>query len=155
MRPTFASLFVFAALLVAPVAAKALVVPINHSARLNIAGTASSVVVGNPTIADVTVVDSHTVYVMGKGYGSTDVVVLDARGRTLFTGDVTVSAAGGTVSVYRGAVKSNVACDPGCAETTELAGSQKTGAAAAPTALASLLSAAAAPAAAPAVAPNP
>jgi Flp pilus assembly secretin CpaC len=121
MRPPFASLFVFGALLVAPVAAKALVVPINHSARVSISGTASSVVVGNAAIADVTVVDSHTVYVTGKAYGATDLVVLDPHGRTLFNGDITVSAAGGSVSVYRGAVKTSVACDPGCTESTEVA----------------------------------
>jgi Flp pilus assembly secretin CpaC len=132
MRPPFASLFVFGALLIAPVAAKALVVPINHAARLNISGTAASVVVGNPAIADVTVVDSHTVYVMGKGYGTTDVVVLDNRGRTLFGGDVTVAAAGGSVSVYRGATKTSAACNPSCIETADQAASQTVAQAGAP-----------------------
>jgi hypothetical protein len=121
MRPTFAALSVFGALLLAPVAAKALVVPINHSTRVSISGTASSVVVGNAAIADVTVVDSHTVYVTGKSYGATNLVILDKGGRALFNGDVTVASAGGNVSVYRGAVKSSVACDPGCTESSELA----------------------------------
>ncbi len=124
MRPTFAALLVFGAMLIAPVAAKALVVPINHAARLNISGAAASVVVGNPAIADVTVVDSHTVYVMGKGYGTTDIVVLDNRGRALFGGDVTVAAAGGNVSVYRGAIKTSAACNPNCVETAEPTNSQ-------------------------------
>lgn len=126
MRPPFASLFVFGALLIAPVAAKALVVPINHAARLNISGVASSVLVANPAIADVTVVDSHTVYVMGKGYGTTDVVVLDGRGRALFNGDVTVAAAGGSVSVFRGATKTSAACDPGCTESADQTAAQTT-----------------------------
>jgi hypothetical protein len=121
MRPTFAALSVFGALLLAPVAAKALVVPINHSARVNIAGAAQSVVVGNPSIADVTVIDSHTVYVTGKSYGATNLVVLDRTGHALFDGDVTVASAGGSVSVYRGGQKSNVACDPGCTESSEIA----------------------------------
>ncbi len=124
MRPPLASMFVVGALLIAPAAAKALVVPLNHAARLAISGTAASVVVGNPTIADVTVVDSHTVYVTGKGYGTTDIVVLDARGRALFGGDVTVAAPGGSVSVYRGATKTSAACNPGCVETADPTASQ-------------------------------
>lgn len=118
---TFASLVVFATLIAAPVGARALVVPINHSARVNLTGTAASVVVGNPAIADVTVVDSHTVYVLGREYGSTDLVVLDAGGRTLFSGDVIVSPLGGTVAIYRADSKSNAACNPGCTEITEKA----------------------------------
>lgn len=121
MRPTFAALFVFASLLAAPMAAQALVVPINHSARVNLSGAAASVVVGNSAIADVTVVDSHTVYVTGKSYGATNLVVLDSRGHSLFTGDVTVAAAGGSVSVFRGVAKTSVACDPGCTESSDLA----------------------------------
>lgn len=121
MRPTFAALSVFGALILAPVAAKALVVPINHSTRVNIAGAAQSVVVGNAAIADVTVVDSHTVYVTGKAYGATNLIVLDKAGRALFNGDVTVASAGGSVSVFRGAQKSSLACDPGCTESSEIA----------------------------------
>src|SRR3954447_15735714 len=91
------------AALVAPAAAAPLVVPIDQSTRLNVPGSAYSVLVGNPAVADVTVVDSHTLYIQGRGYGATDVVVLDRDGRPLYTGDLVVSAAeSGRVSVYRG-----------------------------------------------------
>jgi hypothetical protein len=96
--------------------AQSLVVPIDHSTRLNVAGSAASVVVGNPQVADVTVVDSHTVFVSGRGFGETDVVVLDAAGRTLYAGDILVgSPNGGRVTVYRGQARTDMACAPGCA----------------------------------------
>lgn len=96
-------------------AADTLVVPIDHSTRLSVAGSAASVVVGNPQVADVTVVDSHTVFVSGRGFGETDVVVLDAAGRTLYAGEVLVgSPNGGRVSIYRGQAKTDMACAPGC-----------------------------------------
>ncbi len=117
MRRLTATLMLLTAL-AEPLAAQALTVPINHSVRLNISGAASSVVVGNPLIADVTVVDSHTVFVSGRGYGATDVVVVDADGRTLFSGDITVAAGGGAVSLFRGAEKTSVACNPYCQEAT-------------------------------------
>lgn len=103
-----------AGLVAAPALADTLVVPIDKSRRLAVNG-AASVVVGNPQVADVTVVDSHTVFVSGRGYGETDVVVLDALGRVLFSGDVLVAGAqGGQVSVYRGAARTDMACAPGC-----------------------------------------
>ncbi len=90
-------------------------VPIDHSTRLSIRGSAASVVVGNPQVADVTVVDSHTLYVSGRGYGETDVVVLDPAGRTVYAGEILVgSPNNGRVSVYRGAARTDMACAPGC-----------------------------------------
>jgi Flp pilus assembly secretin CpaC len=95
--------------------AEALVVPLDHSTRLKVAGAAQSVVVGNPTVADVTVVDSHTLFVSGRGYGVTDVVVLDASGRTLYSTEVVVGVAHtGRVSVFRGAERTDMACSPNC-----------------------------------------
>jgi Pilus formation protein N terminal region len=105
---------VFASLATAAAAAP-LTVAIDHSTRLNIAGAASSVVVGNPAVADVTVVDSHTVFISGRGYGETDLVVLDPVGRTLYSGEVLVGGVNdGRVSVYRGADRTDLACAPGC-----------------------------------------
>jgi len=95
--------------------AASLVVPIDQSIRLNVAGSAASVLVGNPSVADVTVIDSHTLFISGRGYGATDVVVLDREGRTLYSGDLVVGAAdSGRVSVYRGAARTDMACAPGC-----------------------------------------
>ena len=100
---------------VRPAQADALVVPLDHSTRLRVTGAASSVVVGNPSVADVTVVDSHTLFVSGRGYGVTDVVVLDGTGRTLYSTEVVVGVAHtGRVSVWRGATRVDMACSPSC-----------------------------------------
>lgn len=96
-------------------AAAALTVPLDQSIRLNVAGSAASVLVGNPEVADVTVVDSHTLFVSGRGYGATDITVLDRDGRTLYSGDLVVGAADtGRVTVYRGPARTDLACAPGC-----------------------------------------
>lgn len=89
--------------------------PLNHTVRLPVTGPAASVVVGNPNIADVSVVDSHTVFAVARGYGSTDVTVIDALGRTVFSSQIDVAApAQGRVALYRGAQRSDLSCDPGC-----------------------------------------
>ena len=90
-------------------------VPLNHSVRLPVSGRAASVVVGNSKVADVTVVDSRTLFVTGKSAGSTDVMVVDPLGRTVFAGDISVVlGAGKSVTVHRGVERADLACDPRC-----------------------------------------
>jgi len=73
------------------------------------------VVVTNTAIADVTVVDAHSVIIEGKGYGTTQVMVLDNSGRLLMDSVVTVSApAEGQVTLYRGPVAQQYSCSPRC-----------------------------------------
>jgi len=112
-----------------PAAAAPVVVPIDQSIRLNVPGAAYSVLVGSPAIADVTVVDSRTLYITGRAYGATDVVVLDRSGSTLFRGDVVVSAPEvGRVSVYRGAARTDLACAPRCQVSARSGGGDAGGA---------------------------
>ena len=118
----------FALALLAAHAARAesLSVALDHSARLHVSG-AANVVVGDPTVADVTVMDGHTVFVEGRNYGSSAIVITDREGRTVYSGDVTVVRPASGVSVYRGLVRSDFACAPDCtavqhAATTPLNG---------------------------------
>lgn len=91
-------------------------VEIDRAARVQLHGAASSVIVGNPQIADVTVVDANTLYITGKGYGVTEVVAVDAIGRTLFQREIAVvGGSGGTVRVWRGARVTEMACGSSCA----------------------------------------
>ena len=93
-----------------------LTVEIDRAQRVQLNGAATSVVVGNPQIADVTVVDANTLFVIGKGYGVTEVVAVDAIGRTLFQGEVAVTAGStGAVRVWRGGQATEMACAQTCA----------------------------------------
>ena len=96
--------------------AQTLNVEIDRSARLALMGSAASVIVGNPAIADVTVVDANTLFVTGKGYGVTEVVAVDGVGRTLFQGEIVVTGGStGSVRVWRGAQATEMACATSCA----------------------------------------
>jgi Flp pilus assembly secretin CpaC len=91
-------------------------VEIDQAARVQLRGPAGSVIVGNPLIADVTVVDSNTLYITGKGYGVTEIVAVDAIGRTVFQSEVVVSEGSGTgrVRVWRGGQATEMACGASC-----------------------------------------
>jgi Flp pilus assembly secretin CpaC len=104
-----------AALAVPAFAAEPLAVPIDQSVRVDVGGFVNSVVIANPGVVDVRVVDSHTFYLMGNGYGATNVVALDRDGRSVYSGDVVVSPPStGRVSVYRGSARTDMACASSC-----------------------------------------
>lgn len=97
-------------------------VAIDHTTRINLRGAAASVIVGNPAVADVTVVDERTLFLSGRGYGVTQVVVLDPLGRTIWSGDVVVTApTEGAVTVYRGAQATEMACASACSTSARSA----------------------------------
>ena len=89
----------------------AMTVELNESRRIPLTGTAATVVVGDPTVADVSMVDSHSVIVLGRGFGATQLVVTDRNGRTLLAG--TVSVVGperGHVTLTRGVESTEYGC---------------------------------------------
>ena len=75
----------------------------------------STIVVGNPLIADVAVQSGGLVVVTGKGYGATNLIVLDRAGAVLMERQVVVRGASDqTVSVYRGTERETYSCTPNC-----------------------------------------
>lgn len=111
------------AVMTAPLVATAQSAPLNveidQAMRVPLRAAAGSVIVGNPLIADVTVVDSNTLYITGKGYGITEIVAVDAIGRTVFQRQVVVSdgAGSGRVRVWRGGQATEMACGSSCSPT--------------------------------------
>lgn len=106
------------ALLAAPAAAQTLSVRADQAVRIALPAPAKDVAVGNPQIADVMVLDERNILVVGKGYGTTNVVALDRSGRLILDRVVVVSATdAGKVTVYKGTSASQYACAPRCEMT--------------------------------------
>ncbi len=105
----------FALALAGPALAESLQVRIDQAARLVLSSPARDVIVGNPAVADVTIIDGRSLIVTGKGYGVTNLIVVDRAGRTIVDRQVVVSGPeGGQVSFYRGASVYNYSCSPRC-----------------------------------------
>lgn len=87
----------------------------------------STVFVGNPTIADVTMIDAKHAFVQGKGYGRTNVVALNRDNVVVFNTDITVtgSEGSGTVILNRGAQRVTLNCAGGRCEPTPMPGDGK------------------------------
>ena len=98
--------------------AQTMTVRIDQSARVTLPAAAKDVIVGNPSIADVAVLDGRNILVLGRGYGVTSLMVTDASGRTIFSTQVVVSSSDeNRVSFYRGPEVYNYACSPRCERT--------------------------------------
>jgi Flp pilus assembly protein, secretin CpaC len=95
-------------------AAPALMAPINQSVPINLPRGTRDVLIGNPAIADVSVLDSGKAVLVGKGYGVTNLVIIDQLGRTVLNRQVVVAAPTGNVSVIRGAKVEDYACASRC-----------------------------------------
>ena len=79
-------------------------VVLDQASILKLPEGTSTVVVGNPLIADVAIQSGGLVVVTGKGYGATNLVALDRAGATLMERELQVRGGGdNTVFVYRGA----------------------------------------------------
>lgn len=116
-KPVLAAAIGTAALLTASTgtAGERLVVEKNHTARIALSSPAASVIVGNPEIADVNIVDSRTVYILGKGFGNSSVTITDRNGRAIFDAEIAVTAVhSGAITVYKGLKPSLMICSNVC-----------------------------------------
>jgi Pilus formation protein N terminal region len=105
------------ALALAPAAALAasLSVPLDQSALITLPTPARNVIVGNPTIADVSVSDQRHIIITGKGQGITNLVITDAAGRTIFDRQIVVGGSSADrVALINGATITRYACAPTC-----------------------------------------
>jgi hypothetical protein len=90
-------------------------IELNQSRRVALHGTAANVFVADPAVADVTMIDSHSVIVLAKGYGVTQVLVTDHAGHVLMDSHVAVVGSdAGRVTVYRGETAMDYHCSSRC-----------------------------------------
>lgn len=96
-------------------AASGIQVVMNQAKIVKLARPADTIVVGNPAIADASVQDASTIVLTGKGFGVTNLVVLDADGNPIVDEQVVVSRdAPYSVRVYKRASVQTLSCTPMC-----------------------------------------
>jgi len=74
----------------------------------------TTMVVGNPLIADVSLQAGGTIAVTGKGYGVTNLIALDRAGKVLSERLIQVRSPLDHVVVYRGIARESYSCAPDC-----------------------------------------
>jgi Flp pilus assembly secretin CpaC len=117
LRSSFlvAALLVTTACIVPARAGAGIEVTMNQAKIVKLSRAADTIVVGNPAIADASVQDASTIVLTGKGFGVTNLVVLDKDGSPIVDEQVTVVRQdASSVRIYRRAAIQTMSCTPYC-----------------------------------------
>ena len=110
-----------------PANAAEIQVPLDHVRTVILERPAKTIYIGNPTIADITVVDARHVFVLGKTFGSTNLVALDAAGEETVNEQVVVTdRPGSTVTIQRGVARMSMICTTTHCEGSPIPGDDAT-----------------------------
>ena len=126
LKTVFGAVAGLSGLFAAPIAsAENLEIPLDQVHVLAFKTPVKTVFVGNPVIADITVIDPTHVFLLGKNFGTTNVVALDDKGQEFFNEQVTVlDRPGSTVTLQRGVGKSTLNCNAARCEAAPTPGDE-------------------------------
>jgi len=111
MRRLLLATTMFAALAGAAGAGDAVSVPLDEVRIVTFAKPVATLYVGNPVIADVTIIDNRHAFVQGKAFGTTNILALDATGHQVVNEQVVVAGSGSAVvTLQRGTAQTTYAC---------------------------------------------
>jgi Flp pilus assembly secretin CpaC len=98
-------------------------VALDQATILRLPENVSTIVIGNPSVADGSLQAGGLLVVTGKGYGETNLLALNKQGDTLADYTLTVSGPkdSSKVTIYRGIERETWSCAPKC-ETTVVLG---------------------------------
>lgn len=101
---------------------RAIRVDLDYARIVKIPQGAQTLVIGNPLIADVTMLkNSQLMVITGKSFGTTNLIVLDRTGAQVGESIVTVVPPEDKLVVQRGAHRESLSCHPKCARAVDLA----------------------------------
>ena len=95
---------------------------LDQAQLLRLPNGVSTIVIGNPLIADASLQPGGLLVVTGKGYGSTNLLGLDRSGRVILDNQLVVNKprANGVVVVQKGMDTETYSCNPDCAPRSTL-----------------------------------
>ncbi len=105
----------------------AIVVTVDRAKIFRVSRPASTVIIGNPSIADATVEDERTLVLTGRSFGVTNIIILGEDGEPIVDRTIVVrSHESNTVRIYRRASRETYACAPVCEPTLTIGDNQDT-----------------------------
>jgi hypothetical protein len=110
---------------IAPAKAETVNIVLDQASLLKLPEKVATIVIGNPAVADGSLQSGGLLVVTGKGYGTTNLIALDARGNAITEYTLNVSGPKeGRVTIYRGVERETWSCVPKCERSIVLGDSQ-------------------------------
>lgn len=105
-------------------AGEALIVQTDKTQLISVSAEPGTVVIGNPSIADVTV-NGKQIFVHGHAFGDTNLLILDTNGNQIANFDITVAHANtNAMAMFKGqaggADRTSFTCAPLCEATMQV-----------------------------------
>ena len=96
-------------------------VTLDHARIMPYPAGTETIIVGNPIIADITMLKSaDRVILTGRGFGETNLVFLDQHGAVLSEARLRVRESASLLTVQRGADRESYSCQPRCQPAVSL-----------------------------------
>ncbi|KAF0173679.1 MAG: pilus assembly protein N-terminal domain-containing protein [Hyphomonadaceae bacterium] len=100
-------------------------VALDQSRPITLPDSATGVVIGNPSVAGVSVQNDRLLFVTGRSYGSTNLIVVGPTGRPILETRITVVPdETNVVMVTRGAATARLDCNPLCRRRPDISDDQ-------------------------------
>jgi hypothetical protein len=113
-----ATIALLLALLPLPAAANDLIVRYDQSQLLRLPRPVAEIIIGNPSIADVTVQGNTLLVVTGKTFGMTNIIALDADRNIIKDQRIIVERdENRVVNLHKAGVRQSYSCTPNCSPT--------------------------------------
>jgi Flp pilus assembly secretin CpaC len=113
----------------APAFAAGIAIAMDEVRTVSFAVPVATVYVGNPSIADINMIDARHAFVIGKGFGNTNIVALDSDGKQVFDTQIAVLASAAnsesTLILNRGSQRVTYSCTASHCEATPEPGDGK------------------------------
>ena len=110
----------------APANAEDLVVQYDQAHLLKLDQPAANIIVGNPSIADVTLKSTKLLVITGKTFGVTNLMILNDEEKVIFNARILVKADDSkVVTLIRGDAKNTYACVPTCEPVLKVGDDEK------------------------------
>lgn len=121
-----ATLVAAAALEATEARADDLIVRYDQSQLLRLSRPPAEIIVGNPSIADVTIQGANLLVVTGKTFGTTNIIALDAERNVIQDQRVVVQRdESRTVNLVKAGVRQSYSCTPDCSPTLTIGDDEK------------------------------
>lgn len=98
-----------------------IVVALDRATILQLPQNAVTIIIGNPSVADVTMIKkSNQMVLTGKGFGQTNLIALDSTGKSVGESNIRVVENKTNIVVQRGMERESWDCSPRCNPTVSL-----------------------------------
>ncbi len=102
-------------------AVETITVALDRAKMIKVPDGTQTMVIGNPLVADVTLLKGNNSMVLtGRSFGTTNLILLDSSGTPIAESLVEVTHAPGALTVLRGTARESYSCTPNCAPSVAL-----------------------------------